>query len=252
VFFKKEMISFRIIDVLKFSQKNALTNTVARSFNALSFRMRGNTKIKTEKQEYFMTDNTVAYIPARLNYIREAIEDEMIVVHFDSLDYRSDEIESFLSSNPEKLKDLFEKILYEWNKKSVGYKYKCTAIFYEILRECYAQNFVLNEETSKIQNSVDYLLRNFKNPEITVGQIAKQSFVSEVYFRKIFKKEYGISPRKYIVSLRIQNAKALIDAGYFSLQEVAYLSGYSDYKYFSVEFKRVMGVSPSEYIGGRK
>lgn len=248
MFFKKEMISFRIIDVLKFSQKNVLSNTVARSFNALSFRMRGNTKIKTEKQEYFMTDNTVAYIPARLNYFRDAIEDEMIVVHFDSLDYRADEIECFISSDPEKMKELFEQIFDEWNKKPVGYKYKCTAIFCEILRECYAQNFVLDEKTSKIQNSVDYLLKNFKDPEITIGDIAKQSFVSEVYFRKIFKKEYGISPQKYIVSLRIQNAKALIDAGYFSLQEVAYLSGYSDYKYFSVEFKRAVGTSPSEYV----
>ena len=76
--------------------------------------------------------------------------------------------------------------------------------------------------------------------------------ISEVYFRRIFKKEFGISPQKYIVSLRIQNAKALIDAGYFSLQEVAYLSGYSDYKYFSVEFKRVMGASPSEYNDSKK
>lgn len=195
-----------------------------------------------------MTDNTVAYIPARLNYFRDAIEDEMIVVHFDSLDYRADEIECFISSDPEKMKELFEQIFDEWNKKPVGYKYKCTAIFCEILRECYAQNFVLDEKTSKIQNSVDYLLKNFKDPEITIGDIAKQSFVSEVYFRKIFKKEYGISPQKYIVSLRIQNAKALIDAGYFSLQEVAYLSGYSDYKYFSVEFKRAVGTSPSEYV----
>lgn len=247
MFFKKEILSFRIIDILKFSQKNTVSNTAARSFNALSFRTRGKTKIKTEKQEYFMIDNTVAYIPAHLAYIREAVEDEMIVVHFESLDYRTYEIEYFISSNPEKMKILFEKMFDEWNEKAVGYKYRCTALFYEILRECYVQNFVLDEKNSKIQNSVDYLLSNFKKPEITVGEIARQSFVSEVYFRKIFKKEYGISPQKYIVSLRIQNAKALIDAGYFSLQEVAYLSGYSDYKYFSVEFKRVVGVSPSEY-----
>ena len=247
MFFKKELLALRIFDVLKFSQRNTTTNTAARSFNALSFRIRANTKITTEKQEYFMTDNMVAYIPARLCYVREAAEDEMIVVHFDSLDYRADEIEYFISSNPEIMKSLFEKIFDEWNEKVVGYKYRCTAIFYEILRECYSQNFALDEKTSKIQNSVDYLLKNFKDPEITIGDIAKQSFVSEVYFRKIFKKEYGISPQKYIVSLRIQNAKSLIDAGYFSLQEVAYLSGYSDYKYFSVEFKRVVGVSPSEY-----
>ena len=72
--------------------------------------------------------------------------------------------------------------------------------------------------------------------------------MSEVYFRKLFKEEYGVSPQKYIIDLRIQNAVGLISTGYYSLKEVAYMSGYSDYKYFSVEFKKKMGISPSEYI----
>ena len=62
------------------------------------------------------------------------------------------------------------------------------------------------------------------------------------------KEEYGISPQKYIINLRIQNAVGLISAGYYSLKEIAYMSGYNDYKYFSVEFKKNMGVTPSEYI----
>ena len=72
--------------------------------------------------------------------------------------------------------------------------------------------------------------------------------MSEVYFRKLFKEEYGISPQKYIINLRMQYAKGLISTGYYSLNEVAYMSGYTDYKYFSVEFKKSMGVSPSEYL----
>ena len=71
--------------------------------------------------------------------------------------------------------------------------------------------------------------------------------MSEVYFRRLFKAEFGISPQKYIINLRMQNAVGLISTGYYSLQEVAYMSGYKDYKYFSVEFKRLMGVSPSGY-----
>ncbi|MBQ4150610.1 MAG: helix-turn-helix transcriptional regulator, partial [Clostridia bacterium] len=65
--------------------------------------------------------------------------------------------------------------------------------------------------------------------------------------RKIFKAEYGISPQKYIINLRIQKATELIETGDYSLKEVALLSGYNDYKYFSAEFKRLLGVSPSEY-----
>ena len=71
--------------------------------------------------------------------------------------------------------------------------------------------------------------------------------MSEVYFRKLFKSELGISPKKYIIKLRIQKAVSLINTGYYSLKEVAEMCGYTDYKYFSVEFKGAVGCSPSEY-----
>ena len=71
--------------------------------------------------------------------------------------------------------------------------------------------------------------------------------MTEVYFRKLFKQEYGVSPQKYIIDLRMQNAVGLIATGYYSLKDVAAMSGYNDYRYFSVEFKRKYGVSPSEY-----
>ena len=91
-------------------------------------------------------------------------------------------------------------------------------------------------------------MKNYKKGDLSIKEIADKSFMSEVYFRKLFKEEYGISPQKYIIDLRIQNAIGLISAGYYSLKEVAYMSGYHDYKYFSVEFKKAMGVSPSEYV----
>ena len=91
-------------------------------------------------------------------------------------------------------------------------------------------------------------MKNYKKSDLSIKEIADKSFMSEVYFRKLFKEEYGVSPQKYIVSLRIQNAEGLISTGYYSLKEVAYLSGYTDYKYFSVEFKKNVGVSPSKYL----
>ena len=91
-------------------------------------------------------------------------------------------------------------------------------------------------------------MKNYKNPNLTLSEIAEKSFISEVYFRKLFKKEFGISPQKHIINLRIQYAVGLISSGYYSLKEIAQLSGYNDYKYFSVEFKKIKGVSPSEYL----
>ena len=248
LFFEKDLLSFNILDVIKIKQQNVNMINSGRNFNALSFRFRSDAVLTTKEEKYFMKNNCVSYFPARLDYTRVATVDEMIVIHFDTTNYTTRNIEYFISDNPTVLSELFGKILDAWNKKDLGYKFRCSAILCEIFAECYTQNYVLKSQNSKIHNSVEYLLKNYKKSDLSIKEIADKSFMSEVYFRKLFKEEYGISPQKYIVNLRIQNALGLISTGYYSLKEIAYMSGYNDYKYFSVEFKKNMGVSPSKYL----
>ena len=248
MFFEKELLSFNILDVLELKQNDVNMFNSGRNFNALSFRFRSDAVLITKTEKYSMKDNCVSYFPARLDYTRVATVDEMIVIHFDTINYVTKNIEYFTPDEPAVFSKLFREIFDVWNKKELGYKYKCSAILCEIFAECYAQNYVEKSQNSKIRSSVDYLLKNYKKSDLSIKEIAEQSFMSEVYFRKLFKEEYGISPQKYIIDLRIQNAIGLISTGYYSLKEVAYISGYNDYKYFSVEFKKAVGVSPSEYI----
>ena len=247
MFFENEIIDFKILDVLALKQDNIETNNTGRNFYALSFRIHADTILKSATKEYYITDNYISFVPARLNYNRTAKADELIVIHFELINCCANDIETFLPNEPEIFKSYFEEILYFWNKKDVGYKYKCASVFYEILNLCHKQHYKQKRCTSKIQNSVDFLLENYKSPNLKIKEIAEKSFVSEVYFRKLFKNEYNISPQKYIVQLRIQYASKLISTGYYTLKEIASMSGYTDYKYFSTEFKKQIGVSPSDY-----
>lgn len=248
MFFEKDFISFNLLDVLELKQRDVCMFNTGRNFNAISFRFHSDTILKTENEEYHMQDNSVAYVPARLDYGRRSVKDELIVAHFETTDYQTRRIETFIPRDPAALSPLFLEILECWKKKDIGYKYKCSAILCRIFAECYTQNFKPKPQNSKIQNSVDHILENYKKSDLSIREIADRSFMSEVYFRKLFKEEYGVSPQKYIIDLRIQYAVGLISTGYYSLKEVAYMSGYRDYKYFSVEFKRIKGVSPSEYL----
>ena len=247
MFFENESLAFIIEDVLELKQENVNCFNSNRNFNAISFRFKGDTLLKTKDKEYSLKDNCVCITPARIDYTRIAKVDHLIAVHFECVNYSLKEIEFFLSKNPQKLSLLFKEILSVWNKKDTGYKYKCASLLNEILAECYRENYNGAHKNSKIKNSVEYIQKNYKNPSLSISQIASQSFMSEVYFRKLFKEEFKISPQKYIVNLRLQNAKGLILSGYYSLKEVAYLSGYTDYKYFSAEFKKQVGVSPKKY-----
>ena len=248
VFFEKEILSFNILDVLEFNQTNVNMYNSGRNFNALSFRFRSDARLTVRGEELHMQDNYVSYFPARLDYGRTASVDRLIVIHFDTTNYHTQNIEFFEAKDPERFAELFRRILECWNEREVAYKYRCSALLYEIFAECYAQNYRNEMQQSKIGHSVEYIMQNYKKSDLTIKEIADRSFMSEVYFRKLFKSEYGISPQKYIIDLRIQNAVGLISTGYYTLSEVAQMSGYNDYKYFSVEFKKAMGVSPSEYM----
>ena len=248
MFFEKEMLSFNLLDVLELKQQDVHMQNSKRNFSALSFRYRANALLKTENGECKALDHFITYVPAGVDYSRNASHDEMIVVHMNVTNYHTKNIECFKAKDPTALSNLFRAILDCWNKKDLGYHHKCSALLYEILAECYVQNFKPDGNRSKIQKSVDYIFEHYKDSSLSMGEIAKQSFMSEVYFRKLFKAEYGITPQKHIIYLRMQNAVDLISAGYYSLKEVALLSGYNDYKHFSVEFKKIKGVSPSEYL----
>lgn len=245
--FEKEVLTFKILDVIELNKNGINVFNSGRNFDALSFRIKTDAVLKTANNTFTMSDNAISFVPARVDYERKSTVDDLIVIHFDSLGYISKDIEFFIPENPEIFSCLFKRILDCWSKKETGYKHKCSAVLYEIFAECYRENHREEGYNEKIKNSVLYINENYKDPYISIKGAAEKSFISEVYFRKLFKEEFGISPRKHIINLRIQHAVGLLSSGYYSLQEVAEMSGFTDYKYFSAEFKMVIGVSPSKY-----
>lgn len=244
--FEKDILSLSILDVIYLRQENVNTSNSKRNFDALSFRIRSDACIKTEKSSLQTENGSVCFFPAGLNYRRIASVDEMIVIHFRTAESSEQSIISFTPENIETFTRLFKRILDIWQRKETGYKYECTAIMYEIFAKCHKQYPA--PKTSKIQPSIDYINENYTSPYLTVKEIADRSFISEVYFRKLFKAEFGMSPQKYIIKQRMQKAVFLMSTGYYSLKEIALMSGYTDYKYFSTEFKREKGVSPSKFV----
>ena len=247
MFFEQESLLVEVLNVVELHQTNKKMFNTKRKLDALSFRFRADACMKTLKKSYQVGDNSICYVPAGVDYTRIAKVDNLIAVHFRALGILTNDIECFFPKYPHNIGKLFIQLFEVWQKKDIGYQYRANALFYEILAECYSQNVGMSSHVSKIQASVEYINDNFKDSMFSIEEAASLSFMSGTYFRKLFKKEYGISPMKYVINRRIEYAASLILSGYYSLNEVAFLSGYSDYKYFSTEFKRMMGVSPSKY-----
>lgn len=247
MFFQQENMAFQLHDVLYLQQGYTRTRNNNRHYDALSFRIQSDTVIETDSQTLTLQNGSIAYFPSNTEYIRNAKSDNLIVVHFKCFHFSSNRIECFFPANPSRYEDLFRKILTVWNAKTPGYQHRSSAVFCEILYQLYMDNLPEIVCQSKIEASLQYIRQNMFEPDFSLTKAAKESFISDVYFRKLFKEIYGTSPKQYVIQCRIQHAASLILSGEFSLQEVASMCSYRDYKHFTTEFKRIMGVSPSQY-----
>ncbi|GMK41909.1 hypothetical protein PCCS19_49680 [Paenibacillus sp. CCS19] len=83
--------------------------------------------------------------------------------------------------------------------------------------------------------------------ELSLEEVADHVHLNSFYLSKVFKQYVGETFIDYLTSLRIKRAKQLIDEEALSLKEICFEVGYKDPNYFSRVFKKVTGVTPSDY-----
>ncbi len=81
----------------------------------------------------------------------------------------------------------------------------------------------------------------------SLGKMAQSVNLSAAYFCYLFKSITGVPPAKYLKSLRMQQATVLLTTTFLSVKEIARHVGLADDSHFVRDFKRIYGVTPSEY-----
>ncbi len=84
------------------------------------------------------------------------------------------------------------------------------------------------------------------NGEIYLETLVQMNYIGQSWLIKQLKYHLGLSPMKYLNSLRIEKAARLFQEGY-DIDSVAKQTGFSDRLYFSKVFKAKIGVSPAAY-----
>lgn len=105
--------------------------------------------------------------------------------------------------------------------------------------------FGKNDQTEDYVKQVSrYIKLNYMS-NLSVGKIADMIGLDRSYLSRQFKKTMGISIMQYIVSIRMEKAKELLQQGYL-VKQASKLVGYDDAFAFSKMFKKRYGVSPTE------
>ena len=94
----------------------------------------------------------------------------------------------------------------------------------------------------------DHLIANLSNPDLSTENVAAHFGYHPDYLRRIFKKEYSLSPMEFVWERRLHRACELLsNMPQYTIEEVANLCGFADRFYFSRFFKKHKGVSPKQY-----
>lgn len=100
-----------------------------------------------------------------------------------------------------------------------------------------------NEIISKTKR---YIQENLSR-DISVTSIAETFYLTPNYFSRLFKRVTGEGCNEYIVRKRIEQAQLLLETTNFKSGQIASMVGYRDNNYFSLAFKKYVGVSPTQY-----
>lgn len=96
-----------------------------------------------------------------------------------------------------------------------------------------------------------YIMENFHR-DISMDDAAKETNLSYHYFSKFFKDSMGKSFVEYLTELRIDKSRELLRKTSDSIKEICYKIGYSDPNYYCKIFKKVTGMTPTEYRDNQK
>lgn len=122
------------------------------------------------------------------------------------------------------------------------------------------QFLILGQEISRIRSarmksasdtSIDrirsYILKNIADKNLCLSRIAANSFYNPTYLSRFFKQETGSNLSDYINEVRIKRALELIRNRDVRINEIASRIGFESSSYFTMFFKKRMGVTPNEY-----
>lgn len=146
---------------------------------------------------------------------------------------------------------LFKQMIEELQTCRVGYE--------ELLEMCFRELLLVIQRTrlekpsivsTQVQEEMAFARQYFHehyNEPINIEDFAQSRHMSISLFMRNFKKVYEISPKQYILNLRMNNAQSLLETTDYTVSEIAAIVGYDNPLYFSRLYHKQKGQAPTDY-----
>lgn len=258
----------RQIHTSSYSMHSAHTH----SYCEMYYLINGSCRLTLQGNEFLITSGTIVFIPANVlhktNYTSGGSHERLYAEFTDN--YIEDLIAQFgkkwldthlfnyffyipLELRPE-INNFLSDIIKEHNSPDSYSACMTKQLFQTLIIKLLRHKNTLpnyhgvavHSEDSSLTDAMNYIAANFHN-NITLDDVANRLHLNASYLSNKFKTINGISFKKYINSIRLNHAEKLLLETNKSITEIALECGYETSNYFGDVFRKVNGVSPSEF-----
>jgi len=111
----------------------------------------------------------------------------------------------------------------------------------------YASFSPCRQHQDSVIHALQDWLRVHATESFSIALLAEKANLSERQLKRRFKQATNETPLAYVQALRIEAAKHALETSHAQIEQVSRLSGYEDVRFFRQLFKRITGLSPSDY-----
>ncbi|WP_288552927.1 AraC family transcriptional regulator [uncultured Ligilactobacillus sp.] len=105
---------------------------------------------------------------------------------------------------------------------------------------------ILNSNQDIVEQVYAHICKNYDSP-LKINELANQFGISRSRLFTRFKERYGKTPKQFILIVKIDKAKQMLDETDDSVSEIAQKIGFGDYFTFEKAFKKATGLSLTEW-----
>ncbi len=212
-------------------------------------------RFRIEKQTVELAPGSLLLLPAGLE-MQCDLEAEMLQTFaYFKFSYRG-ALDGFRVLVPERriihdpdLADRFRDVVQQTSTASPAALMEARAVLMRMIAQFLPSQLDENSRIQgieRLQPALTYVDENLSS-RIRIEQLASAVCLAPNYFISLFSETFGCAPMAYVIEQRIAVARELLYAESRSIEEIAGELGYSNPFYFSRQFRKVTGMSPSEY-----
>ena len=108
-----------------------------------------------------------------------------------------------------------------------------------------------DDQGNLVGRASNYIYINYSNKDLDVQSICDYLHISPSYFSRLFKSEKKETIIEFLTRIRMEKSKELLKKTSMKVFEISEAVGYEDTHYFSYNFKKHIGITPTEYRKGR-